>query len=141
MAARRRSRKAGPSRTGLVGFSFVGRPLLVLGGDDGAGMLGKVGEQAHDTGASARRAIVDGAEFEVDERVVERGNAAAVELIAEPVPGLLGGGVQFAPVEKDMALVGVQIEGEAVVGRSAARRRYSRPVSESRKARMAEVVR
>jgi hypothetical protein len=59
---------------------------------------------------------VDGAKFEVDEGVVDRGNARAVELGAKAIPGLLGGGVEFAPVEQDVALVGVEVEGEAVAG-------------------------
>ena len=55
-----------------------------------------------------------GVQFEADERIVEIGDAAAGEMVAEAIPGLFGGGVQLAPVEKDVALVGVQFDGEAV---------------------------
>jgi hypothetical protein len=65
--------------------------------------------------------IVHRPQFQIHQRIVEIGNAASVELVAEPVPGLLGGGAQLAPVEKDVALVGVQIDGEAALGQIARR--------------------
>ena len=91
--------------------------LLSWPSGDGARVLGQIGEQTHDAGSSSEaQRIVHGPQFEADERIFEVGNAAAVELIAEAVPGLLGRGAQLAPVEKDVALVGVQIEREAVLG-------------------------
>ncbi len=60
--------------------------------------------------------VMNWAEFEVDEGVVEAGNASAVELIAEPIPGVRGGGMQLSPIEKDVALVGVEVEREAAIG-------------------------
>ena len=67
-------------------------------------------------GSSMRRsASCTGLQFETDQRVFEIGNAAAVEGIAEPVPGVLRRGAQLAPIEKDVALVGMELEGEAAV--------------------------
>jgi len=81
-------------------------------------MLGKVGEQTHHTGIERQaQCIVNRLEFKIDERVVERGNAAAAEPIAELVPGLRCRRVQFAPVEKNMALVCVQINGKALLAK------------------------
>ena len=54
-------------------------------------------------------------EFQIHQFFVQAVNAAPIELIAEPVPGLLRGGTQLAPVEKDVALVGVQVEGQAAL--------------------------
>ena len=58
---------------------------------------------------------MDRLQLQVHQRIVKVGNAAAVEVIAEPVPGLLRRRAQFAPIEKDVALVGVQLEGEAAI--------------------------
>ena len=64
--------------------------LLVLAQRPGAGMLGQIGEEAHDAGLQLpAEGIVDGAQLQVDQRIVEVGNAAAVERIAEAIPGLL----------------------------------------------------
>ena len=52
-----------------------------------------------------------GLEREVDEGIVEVGNALTVEVVAEAVPGPFGGGSKLAPVEEDVALVGVEGEG------------------------------
>ncbi len=48
---------------------------------------------------------MQGAEAHVEERFVEVGDAGALKLIAEAVPGPLGGGVEVAPVEQDDVLV------------------------------------
>ncbi len=79
-------------------------------------MLRQVGEQPHNRRIEllAKR-IVHGPQFQVHQRIVEVGNAASVELIAQPVPGLFRGCMQLAPVKKNVALVGVQIEIESAL--------------------------
>src|ERR1035438_8743493 len=79
-------------------------------------MLRYVGEETHDAGFQllAER-VVDRPQFQVHQRIVEVGNAAAVEVIAKAVPGVLRRGAQFAPIEKDVALVGVELEGQAAI--------------------------
>ena len=81
------------------------------------GVFGEFGEIAHQRRIqqTAKR-IVRGTQLKTDESVFETRNAAAGQMVAEAVPGLLGGGAQLAPVEKDVALVGVQFDGEAVLG-------------------------
>ena len=104
-------------------------------------MLGQIGEQPHNGRIEllAQR-IVHRPQFQIHQRIVQAGNAAPVQLIAQPVPGLLGGRAQLAPIQKHMALVGVQIERQAALDKSLARRRYSSPVSESRQARITPAV-
>jgi hypothetical protein len=81
-------------------------------------VIGEVGEGLDDAGLEQlAESVVDGAEFEVDELIVEAWDAAAIQSIAQAVPGFVFGGVEFAPVEEDMGLVGVQIEGEAAVAK------------------------
>ena len=98
----------------ILTLEFEG--LLLLG--TGGRVLGKVRRDDAPEPAPA-----DGEERRArgaargDERVIEIGHAAAAEIVAEAVPGLFGGGVQLAPVEKDVALVGVQFDGEAVLGK------------------------
>ena len=56
-------------------------------------MFGEIGELAHHAGIKELpKRIVDGLKFQIDEFVVERGNAAPVEPVAKPIPGLLGRG-------------------------------------------------
>jgi hypothetical protein len=84
-------------------------------------------------GSSSAQRIVRRLQLQIHQRVFQAGHAAAVELVAEPVPGLLGGRIKLAPIEKDVALVGVQIESESarpnrspgagIPGRSASRAR------------------
>ena len=50
-------------------------------------------------------------QFEIDQFFVERGDTAPIEPIGKPVPGLFRRGVQLMPIEEDVALVGVKIEG------------------------------
>ena len=95
-------------------LAFGVNPLILSVGD-GARMLGEVGEEADNSGVEHEaKGFVDGLEFESDECIVERGHAAAFELVAEAAPGLFAGGMEFAPVEEDVALVGVEVKGEAV---------------------------
>ena len=62
--------------------------LLVGTTGVGAGVLGQVGERADEVGVELQtKSVVNGAQFEIDEGVVERGNTRAVELGAEAVPG------------------------------------------------------
>ncbi len=79
-------------------------------------MLGEIGEMPHECRIEelAQR-IVHGPQLEIDELVVEIGNAAAVEPIGEPVPGLLRRGLKLTPIEKDVALISVELEREAAV--------------------------
>ena len=77
-----------------------------------------------------------GPQFQADQCVVKVGYAASVELVAQAVPWLIGGRTHFAPIEKDVALVGLHLDGQSVFRDLAARRRYSSPVSESRYAKM-----
>ena len=84
---------------------------LLAGRGGGAGGLGEFSEHVDEAGLEGgAEGVVERAELEIDEGVVEAGHAAAGELVAEAVPGPLGGGAEFAPVEKDVALVGVEIE-------------------------------
>ena len=79
-------------------------------------MVGDIGKVPHQAGIEERaQSIMHGLQLEIDEFLVERANAAAVEPVGEPVPGLLGRGVEFVPIEKDVALVGVEVEGEAAI--------------------------
>ena len=74
-------------------------------------MLRQVGKQAHDRRIQLQpQRIVHRPQFQIHQRIVQAGHAAPVELIAKPVPGLLRRRVQLAPIQKDVALVGVQIE-------------------------------
>ena len=45
------------------------------------------------------------------------GTPLAVELIAQAIPRVLGGRTEFAPFKEDVALVGMQIEGDAAFGK------------------------
>jgi hypothetical protein len=46
-------------------------------------MLGQIGEHAHNAGLQlATKGVVDGLELKADQRVVQVGNAAAIEVIA-----------------------------------------------------------
>jgi len=58
---------------------------------------------------------VNRTQLHVDQRIFKVGYTAAVEKITEPVPWVLRGGVHRTPIEKDVALVRVQIEGETLV--------------------------
>ena len=63
-----------------------------------------------------QKRIMHGPQFQIHQRIVQVGNAASVQLIAQPVPGLLRGGIQLAPIQKDVALVSMQIEGKPTIG-------------------------
>ena len=65
--------------------------------------------------------IVNGLKLEIDEFVFEIRNAAPVQPVGEPVPWLLRCRPQFTPIEKDVALIGVQLEGEAAIEQFVAR--------------------
>src|SRR3569833_3819037 len=54
--------------------------------------------------------------FQIDESIFQAGHTAAVELIAESIPRLFSGGPLLMPIHKDVALVCVQVEGEAAFG-------------------------
>ena len=58
---------------------------------------------------------MDGLQLEIDELVFEIGTPRPLSQSAEPVPGLFGRGMEFMPIEEDVALVGVKIEGEAAL--------------------------
>ena len=85
-------------------------------------MLGDIGEMPHHSGIQKlSQRVVHGLQLQIHQLVCKIGNAAAVEPVGEPVPGLLGRGLQFAPIEKDMALVGMKIESEAAIEQIARR--------------------
>ena len=55
------------------------------------------------------------AELEFCEGVVEAPNTGAIEVAAERVPGIVGGGMHLAPVLEDVVLVGAEMEVEAAL--------------------------
>ena len=55
-------------------------------------------------------------QLQIHQSVVEAGNAVPIQLIAQPIPGLLRRGPQLAPIQEDVALVGVQIERQSSLG-------------------------
>ena len=59
--------------------------------------------------------VMHGAKLEFCEGVVEAPDAGAVEVGAERVPGVVGGGDHVTPVLQDVVLVGVEIEAEAAL--------------------------
>ena len=71
---------------------------------------------------------MDGLEAEVGHGLVDGVDAGAAERVAEAVPGLLGGGAEFAPVWRHDVLVGAEVEGQKPLWSSEREwRRYSRP--------------
>ena len=58
---------------------------------------------------------VHGLQLKGQQRLVEIGHAAPAQVITECVPGLLVAGTQLAPIEQDVALVGVQLHGQALL--------------------------
>ena len=78
--------------------------------------VGDIGEVPHQSGIEERaQSFMHGLQLEIDKLVFKIGNAAAIEPIGEPVPGLFSGGMELMPIEEDVALVGVKIEGEAAI--------------------------
>ncbi len=64
---------------------------------------------------TSRRASWRGREAEAGHLVVDAADAAAVEGVAEAVPGPFGGGPELVPVEQDDGLEAAEREGQAVV--------------------------
>ena len=87
----------------------------------GPRMFGEVAQQPDHVLIEQRaKRIVHRLQFHLDERVFEARNTAAIELIAEPIPGLLGRSPLLVPVHQDVALVGMQMERETALGEVAA---------------------
>ena len=80
-------------------------------------MLGHVGEQAHGVLIEEPAdSLVNWLKFKVDERIFKTGHAAAIQLIAEAIPGLFCGRPLLVPVHEDVALIRVQMKCEAPFG-------------------------
>ncbi len=77
---------------------------------------GGVGEGVEDLlRQRGAQGVVERAQAELGEGLVEAGDAGAVEGVAELLPGLLGGGAELAPVEQDGVLIAAQVEVKPLV--------------------------
>src|ERR1035437_2026712 len=85
-------------------------------GGGGADEFSVFGQQAYDGRVKLpTQGVVHRLQLQIDERVVQVGHPASIELIAKTVPRLFSRSVEFAPIEKDMAMVGMQVQGQAVL--------------------------
>jgi hypothetical protein len=89
--------------------------LLLLGTN--GGVFVEYGEIAHQSRVkeTAKR-LMHRLQFKADKSVFEIGNATTGKMVTQAVPGLFSGCAHLTPVKKDVALVGVQFDGESVVG-------------------------
>ena len=77
-----------------IRFAAV-RTLLPRSAPTARGLLGDIGEMPHQAGIQELpQRIVNGLQLQIHQLVVEVGNAAPVEPVREPVPGLLCCGPQ-----------------------------------------------
>ena len=101
-----------PGNLGMLGA--LGFYFLVDADIQGTRMFGQVGKLTHQPGIQQRaQRVMHRLQLQIHQCIVQIRHAPPVEMITKPVPGLLRSRVKFPPIEKYMALVGVQVKGQS----------------------------